>query len=275
MSNSPASTELAGTLRQLRTDAGLSGVEAARRAGLTQSKVSRLETGRHAPTVKEVNALCRAYRVDADTRAALVSIAKDMEAGTSQARIVLQNPARLQQRIGRVEYSSSILRSFQPNMIIGLTQTPDYAVEITEPDLQGDKREEAARARLERQSVLDTERQFTFVHTEGALRWHIGSPSLMAEQMDHLAAIMDRSNVRAGVIPWDRPVSTYARHGFHLYDSKAAIITTELGMAFMTDPVQVRHYERRFAEFEAVAVFDDEARIVLERIANDYRRLAT
>jgi transcriptional regulator with XRE-family HTH domain len=274
LSNGLDRTELAATLRRLREDVGLSGVEAARRAGLSQSAVSRLETGRRVPTVKEVTALCKAYRVDAGTRAELVSLAREMEEGTTSSRIVLQNPARLQERIGRIEGSSALLRSFQPTMVIGLTQTPEYAVAITEPDLRGEKRDEAVRARLVRQSILDTDRLFTLVHTEGALRWHLHSPALMADQMDHLAEVANRPNVRAGVIPWDRPTNTYTRHGFHLYDSKAVIATTELGMAFITDPVQVGHYERRFAELEAAAVFGDAAREVFTRLADEYRRLA-
>lgn len=273
MTGSPERAELSATLRRLREDAGLSGVEAARRAGLSQPTVSRLETGRRVPTVKEVAALCKAYRVESGTRAELVSLAKEMEQGTTSSRIVLQNPARLQQRIGRIEHSSAVVRSFQPTLVIGLAQTPEYAVAVTEPDLQGDKRDEAVAARLARQSILDTDRQFTLLHTEGALRWHLGSTALMVDQLLHLAELVGRRNVRAGVVPWDRPTSTYVHHGFHLFDSKAAIVTTELGMAFITDPVQVGHYERRFAELEAAAVFGDEAREVFARLADEYRRL--
>lgn len=54
--------ELSATLRRLRHEAGLSESEAARRAGLTQSKVSRVETARQMPTAAEVERLARCTR---------------------------------------------------------------------------------------------------------------------------------------------------------------------------------------------------------------------
>ncbi|MGH3755522.1 MAG: helix-turn-helix domain-containing protein [Pseudonocardiaceae bacterium] len=108
MSDSPAHPELAATLRRLRRDAGLSGIEAARRAGLSQPTVSRLETGRRAPTVKEVTALCKAYRAPAEVRAALQATARDLQEGITSARIVLQRPCEMQERIGRIEQSSAL-----------------------------------------------------------------------------------------------------------------------------------------------------------------------
>lgn len=127
MNDSPARPELAATLRRLRQDAGLSGIEAARRAGLSQSTVSRLETGRRAPTVKEITTLCKAYRAPAEVRAALQATARNLQEGTSSARIVLQRPREMQERIGRIERSAALIRGFQPAMVIGLTQTLDYA----------------------------------------------------------------------------------------------------------------------------------------------------
>jgi hypothetical protein len=65
----------------------------------------------------------------------------------------------------------------------------------------------------------------------------------------------------------------HARHAFHLYDAHTVIVGTESGTAFITYPVEVSAYDRRFAELEAVAVFDDQAVCVFERVADDYRTL--
>lgn len=275
--NSPARpVELAATLRQLRASAGLSGVEAARRAGLSQPKISRLENGRQVPTSKEIAALCRAYRASTEQRAELQAIVRALVADTTPTRIVLQQPHRFQARIGRIEQSSSLLRSFQPGMVIGLAQTADYARTImfggTDP-LDDDTARSLVEARLRRQEILGTDRRFVLVHTEGALRWHIGSPSIMASQLDHLTALAERSNLRIGVIPWQRPVTIGARHAFHLYDSRTAIVGTESGTAIITEPREVNSYERRFTELEAVAAFGPDAQEILARLANDYRAL--
>lgn len=274
MSNSPARPELAATLRRLRYDAGLSGIEAARRARLSQSTVSRLETGRRAPTVKEVSALCKAYRAPAEVRAALQAIARDLQEGTTSARIVLQRPREMQERIGRIEQSSTLIRGFQPAMVIGLVQTLDYARAMMSGRVTGDTLEQLTQSRRERQAILDTERQLTLLHAEGSLRWHIGSPAIMATQLDHLAELTRHPNLRLGVIPWERPLHIHARHAFHLYDTHTVIVGTESGTAFITDPVEVAAYDRRFAELEQVAVFGHEAARVFQRVAADYGDLA-
>jgi transcriptional regulator with XRE-family HTH domain len=255
-------------------DAGLSGIEAARRAGLSQSTVSRLETGRRAPTVKEVTVLCKAYRAPTELRAALQATARDLQEGTTSARIVLQRPREMQERIGRIEQSSALIRSFQPAMVIGLVQTLDYARAMMSGRVQGQMLEQLIESRQQRQAILGTDRHLTLLHAEGALRWHIGSPTIMAAQLDHLAELTRHPNLRLGVIPWDRPLTMHARHAFHLYDTHTAIVGTESGTAFITDPVEVAAYDRRFAELEAVAVFDDHAARVFERVAGDYRTLA-
>ncbi len=274
MSSSDTHPELATTLRRLRHDAGLSGFEAARRANLSQSTVSRLETGRRAPTVREVTALCKAYRAPADVRAALQATARDLQEGTTSARIVLQRPREMQERIGRIEQSSALIRGFQPAMVIGLVQTVDYARAMMSGRVSGPALHKLAESRQERQAILDTGRRFTLLHAEGALRWHIGSATIMADQLDHLAGLTRHPNLRLGVIPWDRPLTMHARHAFHLYDTHTVIVGTESGTAFITDSAEVAAYDRRFAELEQVAVFADQAAQVFTRVADDYRHLA-
>ncbi|MGH4024083.1 MAG: helix-turn-helix domain-containing protein [Pseudonocardiaceae bacterium] len=251
----------------------MSGIEAARRAGLSQSTVSRLETGRRAPTVKEITALCKAYRASPELRAALQTTARDLQAGKTSARIVLQRPREMQERIGRIEQSSALIRGFQPAMVIGLVQTLDYARSVMSGRVSGPTPEQLAQSRKDRQAVLDSDRRFILLHTEGAMRWHIGSPAIMAAQLDHLAELTRRPNLRLGVIPWDRPLTMHARHAFQLYDTHTVLVGTESGTAFITDPVEVGAYDRRFSEFEQVAVFGDDAARVFERVANDYRLL--
>ncbi len=62
-------------------------------------------------------------------------------------------------------------------------------------------------------------------------------------------------------------------HGFQIFDSRAVIVGTEAATAIITDPKDVSHYEERFAGYKALAVFDDKAREVLARLADEYRCL--
>ncbi|MGH3932503.1 MAG: helix-turn-helix domain-containing protein [Pseudonocardiaceae bacterium] len=274
MSDKVRPDELSATLRRLRQDARLPGTEAARAAGLSQPKISRLETGKQVPTAAEVEALCRVYGAPTRTRQQLLAVARDLREEQVSARVMLQRGAhRMQERIGRIEAASRLLRTFHPAVVIGIVQTPGYIRGLIGESLPDDELERVVAARGERQRLLDTDREFVLIMTEGALRWHVGSPAVMIAQLQHLAEITRRGNVRLGVIPWTRPVRAGALHGFHLYDRRAAIVGTETATAIITDPRDIADYETCFATYEALAVFDADARKVFDRLSDEYRTL--
>ncbi|MCO6004443.1 DUF5753 domain-containing protein [Actinoallomurus purpureus] len=85
-----------------------------------------------------------------------------------------------------LEASATILRAFEPNVIYGLLQTPEYATAI----LHGD--EAAVAARMERQAVLagDTPPALHVVLDESVLYREVGSPAVMREQLLHLIEVV-------------------------------------------------------------------------------------
>lgn len=95
--------KLARTLRDLRERAGLGGVEAGRRAGISQSKISKIENVNLLPSVDDVARLCTVYGASAEDRSELIHLATALrEEGRS--RIVLAAGApQVQRRIARME----------------------------------------------------------------------------------------------------------------------------------------------------------------------------
>jgi transcriptional regulator with XRE-family HTH domain len=266
--------ELSTILRQLRRDADLSGMEAAERAGFSQPKISRFETGRQVPTPDQVRTLARVYRAPAEARRRLLELAGDLRAETRPARAILSHGAHhMQQRLGRLDQASARIRMFVPTLVPGPLQTPAYVRAIGSRDMNGEQLEQFVAARIARQATLDTDREFVMVVTEGALRWHVGGPEVMAEQLQHVADQLDRPNLHLGVIPWTRPVHAPALHSFDIYDARAVVVGTETATAIITDPRDVADYEHRFDGYASAAVFGNEARAVLARIADEYRAL--
>ncbi|HEX4101565.1 MAG TPA: helix-turn-helix transcriptional regulator [Pseudonocardiaceae bacterium] len=270
--------ELSETLRRLRKIAGFSGVEAAKRIGQTQASISRFENGRFVPTPETVEALCRVYGSTTAERQRLVQLSRDLrEDVRPAARVIIQRgAARMQERIGRIERTSVTMRHFHPAVVSGLLQRPDYARVIFSAggDLSADEVRTAVDRRMARQALLtEPGRSFTFLLTEGPLRWQIGSPQLMAAQLDHIASIADQPHVRVGVIPWTTTVEVAPVAGFDLYDERVVIVGTEAGTTFLTDPDDVAPYLRLFAGLAALASYDDAALTMLRRIAADYRSL--
>ena len=274
MSSPARHDELSTILRQLRRDADLSGMEAAERAGFSQPKISRFETGRQVPTPDQVRTLARVYRAPAEARRRLLELAGDLRAETRPARAILSHGAHhMQQRLGRLDQASARIRMFVPTLVPGPLQTPAYVRAIGSRDMNGEQLEQFVAARIARQATLDTDREFVMVVTEGALRWHVGGPEVMAEQLQHVADQLDRPNLHLGVIPWTRPVHAPALHSFDIYDARAVVVGTETATAIITDPRDVADYEHRFDGYASAAVFGNEARAVLARIADEYRAL--
>ncbi|MGH3254814.1 MAG: helix-turn-helix domain-containing protein [Streptosporangiaceae bacterium] len=267
---------LSGTLRDLRQAAGLSGMEAARGAGKSQRWVSDIERGKLVPREADLQALAEAYQVKPTMRRQLLQAARDLAPETRRARVIMTRGGwQMQVKVGKAERQAARIRSFQPVMVVGLAQTPAYmrSVFAAGGSIAGEDLDRSVAARVARQGVLGSGRDIAMIMTEGALRWQAMNPAVMTEQLDHLAEISQRPGVRVGIIPWTTGVDTFPRGGFHLYDSRAAEVATDVATAFIADSQDVSAYEKLWGELEALASWDAEAREHIERIAADYRGL--
>lgn len=242
---------------------------------MSQATISRFENGKRVPTASDVRALCEVYGAPVTIRRELLAIAKDLREHTTSARTILHRAAApsVQQRIGRIEAASARIRSFQPTIVIGLLQTPDYMRALLSGLHQGENLQAVVDARLARQRILDTDRTFHLVLTESALRWHVGSPEIMARQAEYLVTAIERPNIRLGIIPWTRPVTHPVLHAFQIYDRRAVMIGTETAVAVITDARDVADHESRFEIYAGLADYRDDAQHVLRRLADEYRAL--
>jgi transcriptional regulator with XRE-family HTH domain len=274
-SPAPRADRLSAILRQLRQRANLSGIEAARRAGMSQATISRFDTGKRVPTEDDIRVLGEVYGATPEVLQELLRIAEDLRAGATSTRAVLHHHGApsMQARIGRIEASSARIRSFHPAIVIGLLQTHDYARALLSGRFTGRELDRMVAARLARQQILDTDREFHFVLTEGALRWHVGSPQIMAGQAKHLAELVKLPNVQLGIIPWTRPTNRPILHAFQIYDERAVMLSTETSVALITDARDVADFATRFEIYAGFADYGDAATSEFRRIADEYREL--
>lgn len=266
--------ELSRSLVALRDAAGLSQVDAGRLAQISQRKVSRFEAGLYVPNDDELTALVNAYDAPDAERAHLRGLVEARRGEGRKPRAVIRrlNAAAIQHDIRLLEEKTDSIEAFHPSTVLGLLQTPGYM-----RALWGDEEdaEDAIAERLERQRQLaQRDRRCTFIQAEGALRWHLGNPQIMAEQLDAIAAAAARSsNIRLGIVPWSRPVDFTVVDGFHLYDRETVNVGTTAGSILLTHQADLDDYVSLFDRVAQLAVFDSEAAELAARIATDYRRL--
>jgi len=136
----------------------------------------------------------------------------------------------------------------------------------------------AVAARMRRQEVLyDESRQFEFLITEAALRWHSHDSSLLIPQLDRIASVATLRNIWIGLLPSDAPLPGIPEHNFQLYcdrdNNQEPIVRIELihGRVTISDPEDVAVYQEWFTRWREVALDDDQAQGFLRQIANDLR----
>jgi transcriptional regulator with XRE-family HTH domain len=262
--------QLAAELLRLRRQAGISGRELAERIGISQSKVSRIESARTVPVVPEVTAWVEAVGASRQTRVRLVRMVEAVHTQVVSWRVARQSRPHLQDQIATREAQASLVSTFQSSLVPGLLQTADYARRVFDQgQLPYDEHvaAEVLAARLNRQVALhEPGRKFEFLITESALRWSPGSARILAAQYDRIASLTTLDSVSIGLIPLTHRTTVTIPHSFVIYHGSDAgpdmIVTIEAVHADITVNAldEIGLYEARWRLLEQSAIFGDEAR---------------
>lgn len=267
--------ELAHALRQLRTTAGMSQAETGRRAGMPRSKLSRIESMIYLPSEHDLDALAAVYGASPAERDQLAGLLNAVRA-TNRRLVINRDPAALQARIGRIEKTCTHVATFQLGAVPGLLQTGDYMRAVYDPSPYSPQQtDEAIAGRLARQAAAatSTATRYTQIMTEGALTWQAVGPHVMTAQLDWISEAITWQSMSIGIIPAARPVDVFPLHGFDLYDDRSVMVGLWTASAMFDEPGDVAQYVSLFQRLQGLAVFGDDARGILARIADDYRNL--
>lgn len=275
---------LAQELRRIRSIAGMSGRVLAEKIEISQSKVSRIESGASVPSLPEVRAWADAVHASEDTWQLLSALTETTHTTVSRWRTKLVGRPHLQDDVDAKERAAGRVRTFQPSVVPGLLQTADYARRVfgmfQEPPYGGEQLAQAVAARGERQLLLyDLGRSFDFLITEGALRWRPGSPASLAAQIDRIANLSTLDNVTVGVIPLTARAAVPHSHAFTIYepagDESDTFVNVEMIHANLDvfRASDVGAFQRRWASLGESALHDDEARCFLQQLVIETRAL--
>ena len=266
-------------LRSFREQAGLTGRDfaAALGGGWTQSRISKLETGKQTATDSDVTDLLAALGAEESAIEDLLDELRELRVEEVAWRRQLRGGHRARQaQIGGLEHEATVIRGVATAAVPGLLQTANYARAMfaTQSELHEIPRDldEAVRERLRRQQVLyEPDKQIEILVSQGALLHPIASPPDMAAQIDRLSLALGLPNVRFGVLPASHQLPHVPLHGYWIFDDQVLVenITAELRI---TDPDQIVVYHRLTDRLWNAAVEGDEARALLHQTAERYTR---
>jgi len=261
-------------LRELRQQADLSGRQLAESLSWPQSKVSKLENGRQAPSDDDIRAWTRATDGESHAEALLASL-HTLEVQHAEWQRVFRAGLRPRQNeLAELDQKTRLFRAFEATVVPGLLQTAEYARArfaegIRRLKLPNDINE-AVQGRIQRQEILyRPDKRFYFVLTEAALRFRLCPAQVMLGQLDRLISLSALPNVRLGIIGFDTQYSTAPWHGFWLYDNSKALIETYSAALDLRQPQEIELYSNVFEQLAAVASYGRSARAIITRVIDD------
>jgi transcriptional regulator with XRE-family HTH domain len=271
---------LAAELRRLRTGARLPIEEVAGHLKWPASKISRIENRQVGISTRDLRRLLDLYQVT--DRAYLDELLEMARRATergwwqSYGGVV---PTALGNLIG-LEAEAATIRTYEPELVPGLLQTPDYARAVIRAGRPGDTAQEIDRrveVRLERQEVLTSVTppppKVSVVLNEGVLARRVGSPEVMRAQLEHLIRDRDRANIVIQILPFsagEHPamVGPFTMLTF-LDPADPGVVNVEniTGSLTLEQPEELRAYEEVWGAIQARAASPDDSRAVMKTYA--------
>ncbi|WP_255689207.1 helix-turn-helix transcriptional regulator [Actinoplanes sp. DH11] len=257
----------------------LTGQQLGDRVGMSQAKISRLETGAVAAEPSDVRLLAEALDMPAAEAERVIELAEHADDRLTDWVSAGRDQADRQREYGRAEAAAKELRILQPAVIPGLLQTSEYARAILSAHEQGDDSRradsavtEAVIARMQRNQILHSrDRDFHFLITEQVLRNQVCHPAEMISQLDRMRQVATFPNVHLGIIADDTQLPIAPYHGFVVADDRWVSVDLFTASLRSSGRKTVRAYRRMFESLEAVAHTEIDA--LLDRYQAHYARM--
>jgi transcriptional regulator with XRE-family HTH domain len=269
-------------LRRLREDRGMTAEEVADRLLVSQSKISRLENGRRSISPRDVRDLCGVYEVDDKKLVeSLMQMARESrQQGWWHAFAELSPSYSVY--IG-LETDASSLRVYEPQVVPGLLQTPDYAAAVISgalPEVGDEEVSSRVQVRLRRQQRIWDDRaplRLWAVVDEAAVRRSVGGAATMVEQMHRLAECSRLPNVTLQVMPFSAGAHPGVNGQYSILEfpeaADSTVIYLEGGTSdlYLEKPHDVQYYSVMYEHLRAQALSPEQSRRFITKLAGEYQ----
>lgn len=216
---------LAAELRRLRAEAGLEQKQVAKALRCTVTKVSYFENAQRPVVPRDLDeVLLPLYGVPEERWPTYLDAARrSREKGWWEAYDEDVLPEWFARFVG-LEQGAARLRSYDPQTVSGLLQTPEYAAEVIRCGSAGftdDQIAQRVELRTRRQAALTRAKdplELWVVLDEATLRRVVGGPAAMRAQIEHVVAASEMANVTVQVLPFDRGAHAGMAGSFTILD---------------------------------------------------------
>ncbi len=229
--------------------------------------MSKYEFGKLHASDAVVRAYCRHSNAENQLDDLLATLHAVDSAYIEWKRLLGSSLTSGQQRIKKIEAAAQAVRNYQPVIVTGLLQTPEYAEAILRRvgefyQLPGDI-DQAVAARMERQQALyKRDKRFHFLIGEAALYTTVGDDRVMIGQLDRLLTAGSLPRVTLGIVP----LTAEARvlfNNFVVYDRRLVAEEGSTAKLTITQPREITLYLRAFDILAGQSVTGEAARALI------------
>jgi transcriptional regulator with XRE-family HTH domain len=262
-------------LKRLRKEAGLNLDEVAKQLGVHASTISRMESGDRGLKRDDLAAVLVIYGATRKLRMAMLHLYDQAEQPGLLDNTDLVLPDSLVALVGFEEDATSI-RNYETLLIPGLAQTIPYARAVIEGSglpLEDEEMDDRLVARVGRQSLLRRRNapMVRLLINEAALRQNIGGPEVMRGQLEYLAELRGRLNIR--VVPTAAGAHPGLGSAFTIldYEFLASLVAIEnkVSTLYLDDAEHVAPYKLAFDGILAAALSVDASVELIRRISDE------
>lgn len=269
---------LARMLRLSREAAGMSLPQGAALVGRDGSALSRLEGGQTQKFRPEVVAqLLRGYGCPQEQIDEALAMAQQLAAAGKPTPGWWEEyggpPSASFGLYLELENDGNLITVWQPSLVPGLLQTPEYAAAVMTGPESPAERERRVRIRLARQAILDRDDPPTIqvVLDEAVLLRPLGSPDVLAAQTAHLLALTERPNIEVRIMPLDGPAHLALGGGpiHHFGPDDVVYLENHAGGLYLDTPGETETYVKMLDRLREAALSPEKSRRILASAATD------
>ncbi|MFY1669075.1 helix-turn-helix domain-containing protein [Plantactinospora sp. WMMB334] len=263
-------------LRHAREAAGLTLEQAADEINSTRSTLSRYENAQTMVSPASVRALLTLYKRPEGEMDDMVALAKEARKPGWWVSYSYILDRRTIDFIA-VEAEATAIANFEPSLVPGLLQTPEYIRAIMRGGphtLRDEEVEQRVQIRIGRQERLkETDPPiFDAIVDEGALLRPVGGEAVMAAQLQALLKMSELPNVTIQVVPLKAGYHRGTRGSLHILefedpeDPTLASVETVAGQLILDRPADLRTCAKIMEHLRAVALSPAESRDTINRL---------
>ncbi|SES24915.1 helix-turn-helix domain-containing protein [Lentzea albida] len=262
-------------LRQTRDSLGLSQQAVADAMDWSVSKLIRIEKGENKISVTDVQALLFHYGVRDDARVAeLVGMTRAIRQSKSEWMEKYRGSFTEQfAKYVELEASAIRIRQCQLNVVPGLIQIPEYAMElVTAFGQSGARAQRGVDIRMHRQVLLESDGpEIVFCLDEAVLHRVIGGKDVLRKQLLRMREVCELPNMRIQILPFAAGIHPSMKGSFSILEFSEGEEDFALLLEFpgrdeiQTSGPDLKEYLNHFYQLENFALPASETPKLLDR----------